>query len=158
MQKLDDGEFAAIILAAAGLKRLAQTQRIQHYFTPAEMLPAVGQGALTIECRIADTEIRERVAALDHLPTRYRVTAERAMNKKLNGNCQVPIAGYATLEGEMITLQGLVGTPDGQQIIKATKTAPQAAATTLGIAVAHDLIAQGAEKILPEFTIYIVRC
>jgi hydroxymethylbilane synthase len=148
LQKLDTGQFDAIILAAAGLKRLGKIDRIRQYFTPQEMLPAVGQGALVIECRSADTEIRERIAILDHLATRYCVTAERAMNTTLNGSCQVPIAGYATLDSEMIELQGLVGTPDGQQIIKATKKGHQSEAITLGKAVAQDLIAQGAEQIL----------
>jgi hydroxymethylbilane synthase len=148
LSKLDGGQFDAIILAAAGLKRLGKVNRIRQYFAPPEVLPAIGQGAIGIECRTNDAELRERLAILDHLPTRYCVTAERAMNHVLNGSCQVPIAAHATLLGEIVHLHGLVGSPDGKLILKGAKQGHYHESEALGKALAEDLIAQGADKIL----------
>ncbi|MGB6976575.1 MAG: hydroxymethylbilane synthase [Gammaproteobacteria bacterium] len=148
LHKLDEGQFDAIILAAAGLKRLGKEERIRQYFAIEELLPAVGQGAIVIECRAADVQVRECIAMLDHLPTRYCVTAERAMNYVLNGGCQVPIAAHATLLDKTVYLQGLVGMPDGKKILKCTISGHQNESEAIGKALAQDLIAQGADKIL----------
>ena len=113
LQKLDNGDYDAIILATAGLVRLGFAERIRSRLTPEQSLPAIGQGAVGIECRENDRAILELLAPLNHQPTHTRLLAERAMNHRLNGGCQVPIAGYAELEGDQIWLRGLVGKPDG---------------------------------------------
>ena len=117
LQKLDDGEFDGIILAAAGLKRLELSERITCYLEPEHCLPAVGQGAIGIECRAGDKSILDYIQALDDAHTHTRLRAERAFNARLQGGCQVPIAGYAVLDGDNIHLRGLVGWPDGSRII-----------------------------------------
>jgi hydroxymethylbilane synthase len=117
--KLDAGEFDAIILAASGLQRLGFGERIRAAIEPEECLPAIGQGVLGIEIRSDDDELRELIAPLAHAETTLRITAERALNKTLNGGCQVPIAGYAVLEGEQLFVRGLVGEPDGSEILRA---------------------------------------
>ncbi|WP_019408444.1 hydroxymethylbilane synthase [Pseudomonas psychrophila] len=148
LAKLDAGEYDAIILAAAGLIRLGFEDRITSAISIEDSLPAGGQGAVGIECRSADNEIHALLAPLHHADTAVRVTAERALNKHLNGGCQVPIACYAVLEGEQIWLRGLVGEPSGGVLLSAQARAPQSAATALGIQVAEDLLAQGAGAIL----------
>jgi hydroxymethylbilane synthase len=148
LRKLDEGQFDAIILAAAGLKRLGKADRIRQYFSIEELIPAAGQGALAIECRVDDAYMQEYVTGLDHLPTRYCVTAERAVTRTLNGSCQVPIAAHASLLNETVYLQGLVGTPDGKNILKSATKGHQNESEALGKALAHDLITQGADKIL----------
>lgn len=148
LAKLDAGEYDVIILAAAGLIRLGFAERIRSSLSPEDSLPAGGQGAVGIECRTADSEIHALLASLHHAPTALRVTAERALNKRLNGGCQVPIACYAVLEGEQIWLRGLVGQPDGGRLLRAEQRAPLAAAEQLGVAVANALLEQGAADIL----------
>ncbi|MFJ7881909.1 hydroxymethylbilane synthase [Pseudomonas sp. NPDC096917] len=148
LAKLDAGEYDAIILAAAGLIRLGFEDRITSAISIEDSLPAGGQGAVGIECRSADNEIHALLAPLHHADTAVRVTAERSLNKHLNGGCQVPIACYAVLEGEQIWLRGLVGEPSGGRLLSAQARAPQSAATALGIQVAEDLLAQGAGEIL----------
>jgi hydroxymethylbilane synthase len=148
LAKLDAGEYDAIILAAAGLIRLGFEDRISSSISVDESLPAGGQGAVGIECRSADTEIHALLAPLHHQDTATRVTAERALNKRLNGGCQVPIACYAVLEGEQIWLRGLVGDPSGGLLLSAEARGPQSAAQALGVQVAEDLLAQGADAIL----------
>jgi hydroxymethylbilane synthase len=148
LAKLDAGEYDAIILAAAGLIRLGFEDRISSSISVDESLPAGGQGAVGIECRSADTEIHALLAPLHHQDTATRVTAERALNKHLNGGCQVPIACYAVLEGEQIWLRGLVGDPSGGLLLSAEARGPQSAAQALGVQVAEDLLAQGADAIL----------
>lgn len=148
LAKLDAGEYDAIILAAAGLIRLGFEQRITSPISIEDSLPAGGQGAVGIECRSADPEIHALLTPLHHADTAVRVTAERALNKHLNGGCQVPIACYAVLEGEQIWLRGLVGEPSGGVLLSADARAPRAHASELGVQVAKALLAQGAGDIL----------
>jgi len=148
LAKLDAGEYDAIILAAAGLIRLGFENRITSAISVDDSLPAGGQGAVGIECRSADTEIHALLAPLHHADTAVRVTAERALNKHLNGGCQVPIACYAVLEGEQVWLRGLVGDPAGGLLLNAEARGPQSEAQALGVQVAEALLAQGAQAIL----------
>ena len=151
LRKLDDGEYDAIILASAGLIRLEVGQRIRERMPVAESLPAGGQGAVGIELREDDTVTAGLLTALHHQPTAWRVTAERAMNRHLQGGCQVPIACFAELlSGDELYLRGLVGRPDGSLLLTAESRAPAAEAAQLGIAVADDLLAQGAADILAQ--------
>lgn len=151
LRKLDEGEYDAIILASAGLMRLGFTGRIAQRMPVADSLPAGGQGAVGIELRSDDDGVLALLQPLHHTPTALRVTAERAMNRRLEGGCQVPIACFAELLecGELL-LRGLVGKPDGSLILRAQATAPAAAAEQLGIRVAEDLLSQGAAAILAE--------
>ncbi len=148
LAKLDAGEYDAIILAAAGLIRLGFAARIRASISVEASLPAGGQGAVGIECRSADADIHALLAPLHHRETALRVTAERALNKHLNGGCQVPIACYALLEGEQLWLRGLVGQPDGGQLLRAEARAACDDAEALGVQVAEALLAQGAAAIL----------
>ncbi|MDQ7987789.1 hydroxymethylbilane synthase [Pseudomonas sp. G34] len=148
LAKLDAGEYDAIILAAAGLIRLGFEDRIRDSIAVEHSLPAGGQGAVGIECRVGDTELQQLLAPLNHSETALRVTAERAMNKRLNGGCQVPIACYAILEGEQLWLRGLVGEPDGSRLLRAEQRGAADDAERLGIEVAEALLAQGAGEIL----------
>ena len=148
LAKLDAGEYDAIILAAAGLIRLGFEARIRDFISAEDSLPAGGQGAVGIECRSADAEVHALLAPLHHADTADRVNAERALNKRLNGGCQVPIACYALLEGGELWLRGLVGQPDGGELLRAEARAPRAAAEALGVQVAEALLAQGAARIL----------
>ena len=148
LAKLDAGEYDAIILASAGLIRLGFEDRITSAISVDDSLPAGGQGAVGIECRSADSEIHALLAPLHHQDTATRVTAERSLNKHLNGGCQVPIACYAVLEGEQIWLRGLVGDPNGGLLLSAEARAPRGEAEALGVQVAEDLLSQGANEIL----------
>ena len=148
--KLDAGEFDAIILAAAGLKRLGLAQRIAAYIDFNTCLPAIGQGAIGIECRHDDPEINALVAQLDHAPTHHCVTAERAMNLSLEGGCQVPIGGYAELTNDQLRLRGLVGYPDGSHIIRSDITGAVEQAEQIGTLVATELLSKGAKLILDK--------
>ncbi|GAB3386134.1 hydroxymethylbilane synthase [Azotobacter armeniacus] len=148
LAKLDAGEFDAIILAAAGLIRLGFEARIRSRIAVADSLPAGGQGAVGIECRSADHAIQALLAPLNHEPTALRVGAERALNRRLNGGCQVPIACYAELEGDQLWLRGLVGQPDGSLLLRAEARAASGEAEALGVQVAEALLAQGAQRIL----------
>lgn len=150
LSKLDSGEYDAIILAAAGLIRLGLPERIRAFIAPEQSLPAAGQGAVGIETRLNDQRVLNYLAKLNHEPTAYCVRAERAMNAHLQGGCQVPIGGFATLENEQLTLTALVGSLDGSTIIRATAQASKADAEQLGVAVAKQLLSQGADKILAE--------
>ena len=146
--KLDAGEFDAIILAAAGLMRLGFEERIRARLETGESLPAIGQGAVGIECRADDERVNALLAPLHHTDTADRVLAERAMNRRLMGGCQVPIAGHAELAGDQLALRGLVGTPDGARVLRAQTSGPRAQAESLGVAVAEALLDQGAGDIL----------
>ncbi len=148
LAKLDAGEYDAIILACAGLKRLGFGARIRAALSPEQSLPAIGQGAIGIECRVDDGWINGLVAQLDHADTHARVGAERALNQRLAGGCQVPIAGYAELDGDTLQLRALVGRPDGSLVLRAQANAPAAEAEALGRSVAEALLAQGAGPIL----------
>lgn len=148
--KLDAGDYDAIVLAAAGLKRLELEERIQSYISPEESLPAVGQGAVGIECRLDDTRLRKLLEPLNDKDTYDRVMAERAMNLTLEGGCQVPIGSYALLEGDDIWLRGLVGEPDGTQVIRGEIRGKRSDAQTLGESLAHTLLQNGAKEILEK--------
>jgi hydroxymethylbilane synthase len=150
LAKLDAGEFDAIILAAAGLKRLGFADRITETLSPEISLPSMGQGAIGIECREGDNQVIDWVLRLHDEGTALRVTAERAMNERLQGGCQVPIAGFAELDGGRISLRGLVGTPDGSHIIRGEIAGPSAQARQLGLALAEELLNKGADRILRE--------
>jgi len=150
LRKLDEGEFDAIILAVAGLKRLGFGERIRTPLAPEESLPAVGQGVVCIECRADDDTTTHLMAALDDAPTRACVAAERAMNQALEGGCQVPVAGYAVLEGTQLHVRGLVGEPDGSRVVRGEIRGPIAEADSLGAALAQDLLARGARSILDK--------
>lgn len=148
--KLDAGEYDAIILADSGLRRLGFHDRIKQVIPAEQSLPAVGQGALGIECRNNDTEIKKLLAPLIDEETNFCVRAERAMNTRLEGGCQVPIAGFAELSNETLTLRGLVAAIDGSKILTAESTVSikQCKPETLGIKIAEQLLEQGAEKLL----------
>ncbi|UCH39292.1 MAG: hydroxymethylbilane synthase [Gammaproteobacteria bacterium] len=148
LAKLDAGEFDAIILAASGLQRLGFGERIRAAIEPEECLPAIGQGVLGIEIRSDDGDLRELIEPLRHAETTLRVTAERALNETLNGGCQVPIAGYAVMEGDQLYLRGLVGEPDGSKILRAEVRGSSANAHALGVELAQQLLSQGADRIL----------
>ena len=148
LAKLDAGEYDAIILASAGLKRLGMADRITESLDASTSLPAIGQGAIGIECRSDDKEINVILNALHDKETTIRVKAERAMNKRLNGGCQVPIAGFAEIQGEQLFMRGLVGAPDGSILYRAEMKGDLDQAEAIGIAIADDLLGQGAEKIL----------
>lgn len=148
LAKLDAGEYDAIILAAAGLLRLGFAERIRSYLSVEDSLPAGGQGAVGIECRVDDHELHQLLAVLHDPDTADRVTAERALNTHLNGGCQVPIACYAVLEQDQLWLRGMVGQPDGSQLLMAQARAPRTQASQLGVQVAEDLLSQGAGEIL----------
>ena len=148
--KLDNGEYDAIILACAGLVRLDMGERIRQRLSAEQILPAVGQGAIGLEAREGDDEVLSLISVLDDAPTRYRVTAERALNQRLDGGCQVPIAGHALLEGDQLYMRGLVGEPDGSRIISAELRGPAAQAGTLGQDLADDLLGRGAREILDK--------
>lgn len=148
--KLDSGEFDAIILASAGLLRLEMESRIAQYLTPEVSLPAGGQGAVGIELRSNDEDTLALLKPLQHDTTAYRVTAERAMNRRLEGGCQVPIACYAEENNGELWLRGLVGSIDGKQMLTTDYRGPVSEAEALGIKAAEDLLGQGADKILAE--------
>lgn len=148
--KLDNGDYDAIILASAGLIRLELHDRVAEHMSDEISLPAGGQGAVGIECRIDDERVKKILAPLNHPETATRVLAERALNRRLEGGCQVPIACYATLDAEQLYLRGLVGSEDGSQIIRTEITGPAVDAEALGIKAAEDLLKQGAAAILSE--------
>ncbi len=148
LKKLDNGDYAAIILASAGLIRLKLNERIRDRIDTHTLLPAIGQGAVGIECRENDDETLSLLAPLNHTDTQIRITAERAMNHKLEGGCQVPIAGYSELTDNKIFLRGLVGKPDGSTLLRSEARGAVEDAEAIGIAVAEDLLKQGADKIL----------
>ena len=148
LSKLDDGQYDAIILASAGLKRLGLAERIRHTIQPAVSLPAVGQGALGLECRSQDQAVLDLILPLMHAETNMCVRAERAFNAYLEGGCQVPIAGYATLQNGQLQIEGRVGSVDGQTILKAVHYGAPEQAEMLGEELAKALLAQGAGDLL----------
>jgi hydroxymethylbilane synthase len=148
LAKLDRGEYDAIVLACAGLIRLGFQQRIREVLAPPRVIPAVAQGAIGIELREGDEAVRELVMPLEHHETMLCVTAERAMNRRLHGSCQVPVAGYAQLSGHSMTLLGVVGRASDGHLIRAERIGARGSPTALGAAVAEALIEQGAEVLL----------
>ncbi|MDM1273166.1 MULTISPECIES: hydroxymethylbilane synthase [Acinetobacter] len=148
LSKLDAGQYDAIILASAGLKRLGLSERIRHTLAPEVSLPAVGQGALGLECRTNDQAVLELILPLMDDETNVCVRAERAFNAYLEGGCQVPIAGYATLKDGQLSMEGRVGSVDGQTLLSAQLSAAPEQAEQLGEQLAQNLLAQGAGELL----------
>jgi hydroxymethylbilane synthase len=148
LAKLDAGDYDAIILASAGLKRLGMSQRITQCLDTSVSLPACGQGAIGIECRADDSEINELISSLHDDSTGLCVRAERAMNARLNGGCQVPIAGFAQIENNQLFMRGLVGSPDGSQMYRSERFGALEQPEALGRMIAEELLIQGADKIL----------
>jgi len=150
LRKLDAGEFDAVILASAGLRRLGFARRISAAIETEEMLPAVSQGALGIETRAEDEETNALVSCLDHAPTRAAVLAERALLRSLGGGCQVPIAAHATIEGKRLRLDGLVASLDGSQVMRDSNEGDAAQAEAVGEALAARMLERGAASLLDE--------
>jgi len=150
LEKLDNGDYDAIILACAGLVRLDMADRIKQRISSSWILPAVGQGAVGLEAREGDNETLELLSVLNHDDTADRVNAERALNKRLEGGCQVPIASYAMLDGDTLHLQALVGEPDGSNIIEGDISGHRNDAEQLGTSLADDLLSRGAKEILEK--------
>ncbi len=148
LSKLDQGEFDAIILAAVGLQRLNLDDRIRQIFTENIMLPAIGQGAIGIECRADDSNTMELIKVLNDPLTASRVMAERALNRRLDGGCQVPIGGFAQIEADRLNLQGFVGGLDGKQVLRDSIEGSIESAESLGDTLGKNLLAQGAYEIL----------
>ncbi|MDT8398693.1 MAG: hydroxymethylbilane synthase [Pseudomonadales bacterium] len=155
LRRLDAGDYDAIILAAAGLIRLGLAGRIRERLSTELSLPAGGQGAIGIECRMADAPVKALIQVLHHADTAACVLAERAMNARLNGGCQVPVAGLAQLsaDGRSLHLRGLVGTVTGLRILRSEASADRQQAEALGLRVAEDLQRQGAGEILADITL-----
>jgi hydroxymethylbilane synthase len=150
LRKLDDGQYDAVILAAAGLKRLGLADRITRLLTPSESLPAPGQGALGIECLEARADLVGQLAPLDHAATTQCVAAERAFSRALSGSCNVPLGAYAETEGDRIRLRGFVGAPDGSRLVSGEQKGSSKDAEALGTALAEELKGQGAADILAK--------
>ena len=148
LRKLDEGQYAAIILAAAGLKRLGLADRITTVLSPELSLPAVGQGALGIECLSERTDLIELMKPLHHIKTGQCVESERAMSRELGGSCQVPLGGFAEIIKGKLVLRGFVASPDGSRILSTQLNGDPATGETMGIHLAKDLKAQGADEIL----------
>ncbi|MGZ8136494.1 MAG: hydroxymethylbilane synthase [Methylococcaceae bacterium] len=148
LAKLDAGDYDAIILASAGLIRLGMTARIRQHLDTGVSLPAIGQGAIGIECRVNDPEVNKVLSALHDNDTGLCVMAERAMNARLNGGCQVPIAGFAELKEGRLFMRGLVGNPDGSVLYRSERSGGLDEGEVIGRGIAEDLLAQGADKIL----------
>lgn len=151
LRKLDEGEFDAIILACAGLKRMGFADRIREVLPTWESLPAAGQGALGIECRAGDDNVLALIMPLNHEITNLCVTAERALCRRLGGGCKVPVAAYAQINHGVLTLRGLVANKNGTRILRSHREGDPKNADEIGTRVADELLQQGAEKILKEF-------
>jgi len=154
LAKLDNDDYDAIILAAAGLIRLEMPKRIKAFIEPEQSLPAVGQGAVGIECRLNDPRVEALLAPLHDTETALRVTAERAMNLRLQGGCQVPIGGFALVDGDQLYLRGLVGSPDGREVVRAEIRGNAQQAEQLGTELAETLLNNGARTILNRMGIH----
>jgi hydroxymethylbilane synthase len=150
LKKLDNGDYDAIILAVAGLVRLGFADRVTQYLEPDISLPAIGQGAIGIECRSNDARVHDLINVLHDPVTDTCVRAERAMNERLQGGCQVPIAGYAEIHNGVLTLRGLVGRPDGSEVVRGTISGDEKEAVKLGKALAEELLERGARAILRD--------
>lgn len=148
LSKLDADQYDAIILASAGLKRLGLEDRIRHTLSPSTSLPAVGQGALGLECRENDQQVLDYIQFLNHQTSSVCVRAERAFNAFLEGGCQVPIAAFAQLEGDVLRIEGRVGQLNGEKLLIAYQQGQAENAEELGVALAQDLLSQGAKELL----------
>ena len=151
LKKLDANDYDAILLACAGLQRLGLGERIRQRLIAPDWVPAVAQGAIAVECRDNDAATQALFAALEHAPTRICVEAERAMNRRLHGSCQVPIAGYATLDGDALHLQGLVGDAASGELVRSEAIGIADDPRGLGLRVAEGLLAAGADALLARF-------
>jgi hydroxymethylbilane synthase len=150
LRKLHNGEYDAIVLAAAGLMRMGWSNKVTEYLPPEVSLPAIGQGALGLEGRRHDRFVETLVEKLEHRPTRTAVMAERALLKRLEGGCQVPIAAHATVKGDTLIMDGLIASVDGQRLVRDTIQGPASEAQSLGSQLAEKLLAQGGDRILHE--------
>ena len=150
LKKLDDGDYDAILLAAAGLERLSFADRIRHTLDHDTCLPAIGQGAIGIECRAGDADTLDIVAALDHADTHSALDAERGLSLGLDGSCTSPIAGHATLDGDTLELTGVVALPDGSRLLRDSVSGHRAEAADLGRALADKLLERGAADLLAQ--------
>jgi hydroxymethylbilane synthase len=150
LKKLDDGDYDAILLAAAGVRRMGWAPRITELLAPEQFLPAIGQGAIGIEIRVDDERVGRLVSALNDAQTATRVAAERALNARLQGGCQVPIAGYAEISHGVILLRALVGRPDGSKLVQGVISGKPEDAEELGQVLADDLLSRGAREILAD--------
>ncbi|MEK6662733.1 MAG: hydroxymethylbilane synthase [Pseudomonadota bacterium] len=155
LRKLDEGQYAAIVLAAAGLKRLDLSERIASTLAPSESLPAAGQGAIGIECLADRVDLIELMAPLNHPDTAACVSAERAMSRRLAGSCQTPLGGYAQILNGQLSLTGFVADLEGKRFVQATFTGSPVDAEKIGVALAEELLAQGAGKILAELGVLV---
>ncbi|HEX5338824.1 MAG TPA: hydroxymethylbilane synthase [Gallionella sp.] len=153
LRKLDEGQYAAIILAAAGLKRLGLGARIRGIISTEDSLPAVGQGALGIECRADRADVIAALQPLHHEPTAACVLAERAMSRRLAGSCQVPLGGFAEVQDGKLRMRGFVATPDGTRVLRAEFIGDITTPEALGDKIADALLAQGAGEILAALTL-----
>jgi len=151
LNRLDQQDFDAIILAAAGLKRMNLGSRIRSYLSTDELLPAAGQGALGMECREGDEHTLASIAPLNDIVTHDCIIAERALCRRLGGGCQVPVAAYAQIHHGVLLLRGLVANREGTRILRAKLEGDYRHAESIGMRVAEELLQQGAEKILSEF-------
>ena len=154
LRKLADKEFDGILLAAAGLKRLGYAHRITQILDDEIMLPAVGQGALAIVCRADDSNTMQLAKALDHEPTHITVSAERGLLRALGGSCQVPVAGKARLEGDRLTIKGLIASLDGLRVIAREISGPSSDPAALGMELGAAMISLGAGEILREIALH----
>ena len=150
LRKLKEGDYDAIVLAAAGLKRMGWISEVTEFLSTTVCLPAIGQGALGLQARSDDEFMRNVLSVLDHGPTRSAVTAERAFLTRLEGGCQAPIAAYAQVTGDQVMIEGLVASVDGGRIVRDAVKGPSADATILGRQLAEGLLEKGAESILME--------
>lgn len=150
IRKLDDDKLDAVILAAAGLKRLGFTEKVAEYLDVNLSIPAIGQGALGIECRLADPVITETIAFFNHPATAYAVRAERALLKRCEGGCQVPIAAHGTVDGNFLHLVGFIAAVDGSRSVRGEISGPLEQSEQLGIQLADQLLADGGKAILEE--------
>ena len=150
LRKVREGEFDAIVLAAAGLRRMGWVDQVTEYLAPEVSLPAIGQGALAIEGRTSDSFVRDLLQPLDDPPTRTAVTAERALLDRLEGGCQVPIGAHATIAGDRLTLDALISRLDGRGVVRERIEGPVSDARDLGLQLAERLLSQGGDEILKE--------
>lgn len=150
LRKVREGEFDAIVLAAAGLRRMGWVNQVTEYLAPEVSLPAIGQGALAIEGRTSDSFVRDLLQPLDDPPTRTAVTAERALLDRLEGGCQVPIGAHATITGDRLALDALIASVDGRRVVRDRIEGPVSDARDLGLHLAERLLSQGGDEILKE--------
>ncbi len=150
LAKLDNGDYDAILLAAAGVRRMGWEARITELLAPEQFVPAIGQGAIGIEIRVDDTRVRALIEELNDAQTATRIRAERALNEALQGGCQVPIAGYSEISHGVIVLRALVGRPDGSEMVQGVISGRPEDAVELGQVLAEDLLSRGARQILDD--------